>query len=98
MATFTTNLRKSDLPGTFSAVDVSSLYGRRVKRFFDIVSALAGLVITSPFMLLTALLVRLTSRGPVLFRQTRIGYYGRRFTVIKFRTMMVDPRRWDRRW
>lgn len=39
-------------------------------------------------MLLTALLVRLTSRGPVLFRQTRIGYYGRRFTVIKFRTMM----------
>jgi lipopolysaccharide/colanic/teichoic acid biosynthesis glycosyltransferase len=88
MATFTTNLRKSDLPGALSAADSHSLYVRGGKRLLDIVASLAGLVITSPLLALSALLVRLTSRGPVLFRQTRVGYYGRRFTLYKFRTMV----------
>ena len=58
------------------------------KRLFDIAASLAGLVISSPLLIFCALLVRLTSRGPVLFRQTRVGYLGRPFTLIKFRTMV----------
>jgi lipopolysaccharide/colanic/teichoic acid biosynthesis glycosyltransferase len=63
------------------------LYVRWGKRLFDIAASLAGLAISSPLLILSALLVRLTSRGPVLFRQTRVGYLGRPFTLIKFRTM-----------
>jgi exopolysaccharide biosynthesis polyprenyl glycosylphosphotransferase len=58
-----------------------------LKRGFDLVLASVGLVATSPVMLLSALAVRLTSRGPVLFRQQRITKGGRAFTVYKFRTM-----------
>ncbi len=88
MATFTTNIRKTDVPGALSAAAGATPYVRWGKRFFDISASLAGLVISSPLLALCALLVRLTSRGPVLFRQTRIGYCGRRFTLIKFRTMV----------
>lgn len=88
MATFTSDLRKTDAPSAFIAAKGSSLYVQWGKRLFDISASLAGLVITSPLLALGALLVRLTSPGPVLFRQVRIGYYGRRFTLIKFRTMV----------
>jgi lipopolysaccharide/colanic/teichoic acid biosynthesis glycosyltransferase len=64
-----------------------TLYVRGGKRVFDFVASLAGLVILSPLLLLCALLVRLTSRGPILFRQRRVGLCGRRFDVLKFRTM-----------
>jgi len=59
------------------------------KRIFDFVAALAGLVMVSPILLFSMLLVRLTSRGPVLFRQVRLGQFGRPFRVFKFRTMRV---------
>jgi exopolysaccharide biosynthesis polyprenyl glycosylphosphotransferase len=48
------------------------------------------LVVTSPFMLITAILVKLTSRGPVLHRQRRVGFNGSVFTVYKFRSMHMD--------
>ena len=57
------------------------------KRMADIVLALAGLILMSIPMLLVAAAVRLTSRGPALFRQERIGLKGRRFVMLKFRTM-----------
>ena len=64
------------------------LDGRYVaKRAFDLVVGLLCLVLFSPVLLLVALLVRLTSPGPVLFRQTRVGRYGRVFRMYKFRTM-----------
>jgi lipopolysaccharide/colanic/teichoic acid biosynthesis glycosyltransferase len=60
------------------------------KRGMDILGALVGLVLLSPLLLLAALLVKLGSRGPVLFRQVRAGYGGRPFVIYKFRSMRVD--------
>ncbi len=67
--------------------------GRPGKRLFDI--ALATLILTaiSPLLLAIAALVALTSRGPVLFRQERVGENGRRFTMLKFRSMSADAER-----
>jgi lipopolysaccharide/colanic/teichoic acid biosynthesis glycosyltransferase len=59
----------------------------RVKRGLDVVLATALLAACGPLMLVVALLVKLTSRGPVIFRQTRAGRGGRPFTMLKFRTM-----------
>jgi lipopolysaccharide/colanic/teichoic acid biosynthesis glycosyltransferase len=56
----------------------------------DLVGALLGLLFLAPVMLAIALLIRLESPGPVLFRQLRRGYRGRYFWVLKFRTMVVD--------
>jgi exopolysaccharide biosynthesis polyprenyl glycosylphosphotransferase len=58
-----------------------------VKRLTDILIAAAGLAVLSPFMALVAALVRLTSPGPAIFRQTRCGLNGRRFVFYKFRSM-----------
>ncbi|HEY1240443.1 MAG TPA: sugar transferase [Bryobacteraceae bacterium] len=58
-----------------------------LKRSLDIVLAAAGLVVLAPFMLLIALLIRLTSPGPAIFRQVRCGLNGRRFVFYKFRSM-----------
>lgn len=61
-----------------------------VKRAMDLVLSLIGVLIASPVLLLLALSIRLTSPGPVLFRQTRVGYRGREFTMLKFRSMVVN--------
>src|SRR5262249_37849433 len=58
------------------------------KRAFDVVVALLLLVLTAPLLLLSMLLVRLTSRGPALYTQTRVGRGGRPFTIYKLRTMI----------
>ena len=74
---------------TFSAAPLDDL--RLVlKRFFDIAVSAATLVVLSPFLLLIALLIKLTSPGPVIFRQARCGLNGRRFTLYKFRSMVVN--------
>ena len=64
---------------------------RRVKRLFDMFSAAAGLVLTAPLTLLTALLIRATMGRPVLFRQQRAGLGGALFQLYKFRTMRIGP-------
>jgi exopolysaccharide biosynthesis polyprenyl glycosylphosphotransferase len=61
-----------------------------VQRVTDIVLSLILLVATLPLMLVTALLVRLDSPGPVLYRQERVGLHGRPFTLLKFRSMRTD--------
>lgn len=68
---------------------ISSL-ARGLKRLQDIVLAVLGGVLALPLALLVALLIRLDSRGPVLFRQERVGQDGEAFTLIKFRSMQVD--------
>jgi Undecaprenyl-phosphate glucose phosphotransferase len=60
-----------------------------VKRCFDMIGATSVLLLLSPLMLLTALLIKLDSHGPVLFFQTRDGFNGRAFRIVKFRTMNV---------
>jgi lipopolysaccharide/colanic/teichoic acid biosynthesis glycosyltransferase len=60
---------------------------RIVKRSMDIAGSLFALILTSPLFVITAVIIKLTSTGPVLFRQERIGQYGRRFTFLKFRSM-----------
>lgn len=61
-----------------------------VKAVADRVLALVGLLLLLPVLLLLALAVRLSSPGPALFRQTRVGLAGRPFTMLKFRTMALD--------
>lgn len=61
-----------------------------VKRAIDICGSLGALIVASPVLLVTALAVAVTSKGPVLFRQKRVGRYGREFTFLKFRSMYVN--------
>jgi len=60
------------------------------KRLFDVTVAVVGLVLSSPIALVTAILVKLESPGPVIYRQTRVGFGGREITVFKFRSMRQD--------
>jgi len=68
-------------------------YRHVVKRAMDIVGSIAALILFSPLFALIALAIKLTSKGPILFKQTRIGQYGTIFTFLKFRSMMPanDP-------
>lgn len=99
-----TSLPKSTvapLPGHDFVVDLRSLepsvllylrrpWQLRFKRAIDIVGALVLAVVLSPVFLLTTLAVACTSRGPVLFRQQRVGRLGREFRILKFRSMYID--------
>jgi Undecaprenyl-phosphate glucose phosphotransferase len=64
-------------------------FSRAIKRAFDIAAAIAGLILASPLFVIVPLAIKLDSRGPVLFRQTRHGYNNERIRVLKFRTMTV---------
>src|SRR5579862_1074674 len=63
--------------------------GGAVKRMFDVVVALAAITALLPMLALLSVAVRLECSGPILFRQRRIGFDGREFTCLKFRTMGV---------
>ena len=61
-----------------------------LKRAMDIVGSIVGLLLFSPFFITIPLLIKVTSPGPVLFRQERVGQFGRRFTFLKFRSMHLN--------
>ncbi len=61
-----------------------------LKRIIDITGSFAGVLIFSPLFLAIAVLIKLSSKGPVFFRQKRIGYGGKEFTLLKFRSMYVN--------
>jgi lipopolysaccharide/colanic/teichoic acid biosynthesis glycosyltransferase len=61
-----------------------------VKRAMDLAGSIGGLILLSPLLVMVGLLVRLESRGPILFRQPRMGLRGRAFVCLKFRTMVPD--------
>ena len=64
--------------------------GLAVKRVFDIFASLVLIVVLSPVLLILSLMIKLDSRGPVLFRQVRVTRYGEEFRICKFRTMVND--------
>lgn len=64
--------------------------GSRLKRGLDLMGSACLLAVTAPVLLLIAAVLKLTSPGPILFRQTRVGEHGKPFTMLKFRTMRVD--------
>jgi Undecaprenyl-phosphate glucose phosphotransferase len=66
-----------------------SPFNRAIKRAFDVAAAIAGLILLSPFFVIVSLAIKLDSRGPVLFRQTRHGYNNEPIRVLKFRSMTV---------
>lgn len=61
-----------------------------VKRLFDLVVSFLGLVVSAPLIALIALLIKLDSQGPVFYRGERVGQFGKRFKIFKFRTMVVN--------
>ena len=63
------------------------------KRLIDIVFSILALILNAPILIAIALAIRLTSKGPILFRQTRLGYHAKPFTYFKFRTMhsSIEP-------
>ncbi|HTT17829.1 MAG TPA: sugar transferase [Candidatus Sulfotelmatobacter sp.] len=74
----------------FSELDDRRKYQFAVKRTVDVVASGIGLILTAPIFLVIAALVKLSSNGPVFFRQQRIGQHGLPFTFLKFRTMYVN--------
>ena len=84
------NIRRVPLSGTFN---------RFTKRTMDLIIGVLALVIFSPVMLITAVAVRISSRGPVIYKQKRVGLHNKEFEMYKFRSMCVqsdgqDARKW----
>lgn len=75
------NIRYIPLTNTFNAI---------IKRLFDIVASLIGLIVLSPFLLIVAVIIKCTSKGPVIFKQERVGLHNKPFAMYKFRTMYVQ--------
>jgi sugar transferase (PEP-CTERM system associated) len=82
------------LSGGFRKSSLTSVF----KRTFDLLCASVGLILTSPILLLTALAVRIESRGPILFRQERVGLNEKIIKVLKFRSMLHDSEGATPRW
>lgn len=74
----------------FAAFDRSRIRRRVTKRALDVVVASIAIVVAAPVLIIAYVLVRLSSPGPGLFRQTRLGYNGQPFDILKFRTMYLD--------
>ena len=72
-------------------VPLSNTMNMLMKRSMDIVGAVIGIIITSPVMLLAAVFVKLSSPGPVIFRQERVGLHNKPFDMYKFRSMEIQP-------
>lgn len=73
-------------------------FNRFMKRAIDIIVAAVCLITLAPLFVLIALLVRITSRGPVFYRQERVSYDGSKFSILKFRTMYADAEKDGPQW
>jgi lipopolysaccharide/colanic/teichoic acid biosynthesis glycosyltransferase len=83
------HLIRKDYPYASRSANEQVIY-EICKRGTDIVGALILLLVTLPLCLCVAILIKLTSREPVFFRQKRLGQHGKKFSLVKFRTMTVD--------
>ena len=66
------------------------MYKKYIKRTIDFIISLIGLIILSPIFILIAILIKIDSKGPILFKQKRVGLNKKYFYILKFRTMMID--------
>jgi exopolysaccharide production protein ExoY len=64
--------------------------GGGLKRGFDIVVASLILVVLAPFFVMLTILIKMTDPGPIIYQHSRVGYQGKQFSCVKFRTMVVD--------
>ncbi|MCR4584201.1 MAG: sugar transferase [Lachnospiraceae bacterium] len=87
---FSTQLNLFDTPLYLCRNQGIPLWRRIIKRSFDIILSLIAIVVLSPIMLITALLIKLQDGGPVMYKQERTTIGGRRFMIWKFRSMIVD--------
>ena len=60
------------------------------KRFYDFILSLIGLIILLPIFIILMILIKVDSRGPILFKQKRVGKNKKHFNILKFRTMRID--------
>lgn len=81
------NQNTEEVSGFEGSHDAMGCVQRTVKRLFDIVFSLAGMIILSPAYLVIAIMLKRQKNGPAIFSQERIGYRGKPFTIYKFRTM-----------
>lgn len=80
-------------------VPLDNAFNKFIKKSSDIVISIIAIIITSPIMLVTAIAIKLTSPGPIIFKQERIGYRGKPFMMYKFRSMYVqDPDEEKSKW
>lgn len=84
------SLQMANLPVLLCQRSAPSIFYVLVKRVFDIVFSAGLLIITSPILLLTSIAIFLNDRGPILYKQERLTKDGKRFEIIKFRSMSVD--------
>jgi sugar transferase (PEP-CTERM system associated) len=84
----TSTLRPSWL--IFSGPSRRLMFYRQLRRLLDVSLSTIGLMLSFPIMVVTAIAIKLESRGPVLYRQARVGQRNRNFTIMKFRSMRVD--------
>lgn len=84
----------------FLRADIASLHPQYVafKRMGDVLLSSLGLLLSAPFLLLAALAIKLESRGPVFYRQTRVGLHNRPFGIYKLRTMRTDAEKNGAQW
>lgn len=82
----------ASLSGVNEAIKTSDYCNSSLKRWFDVVASLVALLLLSPFLLLIACLVKITSKGPVFYGHDRCGQGSKRFKCWKFRTMVVDAK------
>ncbi len=84
------NIQISDTPVLMSRNRGLTLEQSAIKRICDILLSAIGIIVTSPFMLICAVAIKLDDGGPVLFKQNRITINGKIFNILKFRSMIVD--------
>ena len=66
------------------------MYSKCIKRLIDLILSLIGLIILSPVLIIISILIKIDSKGPVFFKQKRVGIHKKLFNIYKFRTMYVD--------
>jgi exopolysaccharide biosynthesis polyprenyl glycosylphosphotransferase len=79
-----------DLPMMHVDLPQYSGFNHVMKRMGDVIAAVMAIAVLSPLLVVIAIMIQLTSPGPILFRQDRVGVHGNRFTMLKFRSMVVD--------